>query len=269
MIGIKVEINGLAALKANLSGQAKQVAFAASKALNAMGKGLAKRENDEIKRLFKNPVPRTENATKVFKAARKDDLEVVVGLDDGGGKNRMSARGFKGTIFPAKYLAAQIAGGTRVQKRFERALIKAGVMPEGMSAVFAKRSNALDQYGNLPASKIVQILAWFQAFPEQGYKMNMKDRSKQSMMKGKRKGMAHGVVYFRGGKAAGLPDGIWERHYPNGTAGKSFIRPILIYVRSATYQARFHFESIAREFVTANWQREFNQALRDALATAK
>jgi len=266
MIQVKIDTKMFAASLKNKEGQMR---YAASRALNAISKSLAKHENDQIKSLFHKPVPRTENATKVFKFSRKDDLQTTVGLDDGGGGNRMNTKGWKGTTFPAKYLAAQIAGGARAPKRFEKALIAARVMPEGMSAVFAKRSNALNEYGNLPASKIVQILSYFQAFPEQGYRMNMKDRAKQNLMKGKRKGMAHGMSYFRGGRNTGVPDGIWERHYPNGTAGKSFIRPILIYVKSVSYRARFPFVDIAKRFVADNAQREFDAALKKALATAR
>ena len=154
-------------------------------------------------------------------------------------------------------------------KRFERALQLAGVMPSGMFAIFAKRSNALDQYGNITQGKIVQILAWFKAFPETGYKANMTDKTKENLRRGKRKGMKWGVAYFRGGRGTGLPDGIWERHYPNGTAGKSFVRPVLIYVRSVSYQSRFDFEGIARSTVDKVWRDEFDKALAQAIATAR
>lgn len=267
---IKCEFVGLTPMKSFLSGIERQVPFAMSRAINSIAKGVVKAENEELSRAFDKPTPRTKNATKLMQFAKKTKLEAIVGIDDGGGNNRMNARGFKGTIFPNKYLSAQIYGGARAPKRFEKALIAAGVMPAGMFAVFAKRSNALDQHGNIPASKIVQILSWFQAFPEgQGYRANMKKKTKANLAAGKRKGLKWGFAYFRGGKAVGLPDGIWERHYPNGQAGKSFIRPILIYVRSATYQVKFPFERIAQKHFDANWEKEADAALRYALATAK
>lgn len=263
-------LEGVTLIQRMLTNVEKQIPYALSRGINQMAKDVQKVENEEIRKAFNKPTPRTENATKVFQYAKKDKLEAIVGVDDGGGANRMSARGFKGTIFPNRYLAAQIYGGGRVHKRFEKALIAAGVMPEGMYAVFAKRSNALDQYGNLPASKIVQILSWFQAFPEgQGYRANMKKRTKANLAAGKRKGMKWGFAYFRGGNGTGLPDGIWERHYPNGQAGKSFIRPVLIYVRNPNYQVRFPFEQIAMRHFAQNWKRVSEQALAYALATAK
>ena len=270
MTTIKVEFVGLTPIKSMLSGIERQVPFAMSRAINEIAKGAAKAGNEALASSFSSPTPRTKNATKIMQFAKKDNLTAIVGIDDGGGKNRMNARGFKGTIFPNQYLSAQMYGGSRVPKRFERALIAAGVMPEGMYAVFAKRSNALDQYGNLPASKIVQILSWFQAFPEgQGYRANMKKKTKANLAAGKRKGMKWGFAYFRGGKSVGLPDGIWERHYPNGQAGKSFIRPVLIYVKNAAYQVRFPFEQIAMRYYKENWARVSDQALKHALETAK
>lgn len=263
-------LEGITTIQRMLTNVEKQIPYALSRGINQMAKDVQKVENEEIRKVFNKPTPRTANATKIFQFAKKDKLEAIVGIDDGGGKNRMNARGFKGTIFPDKYLAAQIYGGSRVHKRFENALIKANLMPVGMFAVFAKRSNALDQYGNLPASKIVQILSWFQAFPEgQGYRANMKKKTKNNLAEGKRKGMKWGFAYFRGGRSVGLPDGIWERHYPNGQDQKSFIRPILIYVKSANYQVKLPFEQIAQRQFNLNWRRISDEAVRYALATAK
>ena len=261
---ISVKIEGMAKFEAEFRGIEKQVRKATRLAINTVAKKVVDAENAEINRVFDRPVPRTTKAVKVFQPARYDnDLTAIVGVDDGAGGKRMNAKGFKGTIFPAKYLAAQVAGGTRAPKRFELALQKKRLMPAGMFAVFAKRSNALDQYGNLPASKIVQILQWFQAFPEQGFRTNMKAKSKQDMAagKGRYKKLKWGVAYFRGGRGTGLPDGIWERHYPNGQAGKSFIRPVLIYVRGARYGIRFKFIELARRVVDRTFEPEFDREL--------
>ena len=266
MITIKLE--GMSALQAKLQGIEKEVRKASRLAINATARKVAEAENAEIARVFDRPTPRTAKAVKVFQFARYDNnLAAIVGVDDGGGGNRVNAKGFKGTIYPAKYLAAQVMGGSRVPKRFELALQKAGVMPSGMFAVMAKRSNALDQYGNLPASKIVQILQWFQAFPEAGYRTNMKGKSKADMAaaKGRYKKLKWGFAYFRGGRGTGLPDGIWERHYPEGQAEKSFIRPVLIYVSSSNYGVRFKFGEIARRVVDETFQPEFNRQLGQLL----
>ena len=280
MIKISVKVDGLKALQAEIAGKGRQVQFAAMKAINATAKQVVKQETNAISSAFDRPRPSTLKAIVVKKFAKYKggafDLEAIVAIDDyirsTSGEalfdaNR-AAQG-KGAVPPAKYLLAQILGGTRVAKRFEVALQRAGVMPSGMRAVFAKRSNALDPYGNLPGSKIVQILSWFKAFPEQGYRMNMKERSKRNLAQGKRKGMKWGMVYFRGGRGTGLPDGIWERHYPNGESGKSFIRPVLIYINSASYRKKFDFYGIAQRTVETAWPKEFSAAFAAAMRTAK
>jgi len=267
MLTIKLE--GLKSLEQNLRNIEKETRKATRLAINTTAKKIADEANAEISRVFDRPTPRTAKAVKVWQHARYDnDLTAIVNVDDGGGKNRMNARGFKGTIFPAQYLAAQVFGGTRVLKRYELALQKKGLMPSGMFAVFAKRSNALDQYGNLPASKIVQILQYFEAFPEQGYRTNMKAKSKADMAaaKGRYKKLKWGFAYFRGGRGTGLPDGIWERHYPQGQSGKSFIRPVLIYVRTSSYGVRFKFFDIGKRVIDQTFKAEFNRELSRLLA---
>lgn len=254
MIKVNAQLIGFEQLKDRLSGMQRQIPFAMSRVLNRMAGLIAEEENKEIGRVFDRPNPRTVRAVKVFKGARKDDLEAIVNVDNGvRASAQAAAMGTTGkSVPPSRYLAAQIQGGQRVAKRYERALQKIGVMPSGKMGVFCKRSNALDQYGNLQGAKIVQILSWFQAFNTEGYRSNMTKRTKMRLMQGKRKGLRYGFGYFRGGGRTGLPDGIWERHYPNGLAGKSFIRPIILYVNSATYQARFDFYGVADRTLKRN-----------------
>lgn len=269
MIKIGVKVEGLEAVRARLNGMARQIPFAAKQAVNEVARKVVQEENAEISRVFKGPVPRTANATKLFKGATKEDMSAIVGIDDGGGNRKGARLPSKGVISPAKYLLPQIIGGTRVQKRFERALQSIGAMPPGAAAVYAKRSNALDQYGNLPGPKIVQIISYFRHTKAEGYGGKMSDRSKENLMQGRRKGMKWGMAYFRGGKGTGLPDGIWERHYPNGTAEKSFIRPILIYVSGVSYQRRFMFAEIAERVVAKEWQPALRKHLNIAISTAR
>lgn len=268
-MNITVEVKGIKAALANLAGMQKQVAFAASRALNEVAKKVVAEENRTVASIFKGPTPRTLRAVKVFKGAKKDNLEVIVGIDNGGGNRSYQQMGKKGTVTPAQYLLAQVIGGKRADKRFEKALVAIGAMPSGKSAVFAKRSNALDQYGNLSGAKLNQIIAYFRQYKAEGYGGKTTDARKMKMMKGQLKGMKWGMAYFRGGHGTGLPDGIWERHYPNGMAAKSFIRPILIYVDSTSYRGIFKFSEIAKGVVDREWQSEFNKALDMALSTAR
>ncbi len=265
---ISVEIKGATALRLVANG-AKQIPFAVSRAINEVAKKVVEAESKHIASVFKGPTHRTLNAVKVFKGATKDRLEAEVGIDDGLGRKTVKSMGKKGTVPPAKYLLPQIEGGPRVPKRFELALQAIGAMPKGMQAVFAQRSNALDQHGNLSGAKIVQIISYFRTTKAEGYGGKMTKARKEKMAKGELKGMKWGVAYFRGGKQAGLPDGIWERHYPNGMAGKSFIRPILIYIEGSNYDPRFLFHEVAKQSIDSEWQPAFDKWARIALETAR
>lgn len=273
---LKIKVEGMDKLQAEMRRVGKQTRFGAAKALNATAKLIVQAENEEIARIIDRPLPKTLRAVEVLSYARAPErLEVVVALrgqrQGGGAKESMTA-GAKGTIEPVKYMIAHIVGGQRAAKRFEVALIQAGVMPEGKQAVFAKRSHALDAYGNLPGSKIQQILAWFQAYPEgRGFKSNMTARTKANLAAGKRKGLKWGFAYFRGGRDTGLPDGIWERHYPNGQAEKSFVRPVLIYVSPGQYRrsVKFDFKEIAVGVTRKEWSAQFNRAFAEAMKGAK
>lgn len=267
----------------------RQVPFAASRALNETAKKMAKDGNRAIASAFDRPTPRTTSAVKVFSGATKERLQAVVHIYDGqqgyAATDARATSAGKGSIFPARYLHAQVEGGQRVNKRFENALIKAGIMPTGKQAVFATRSEYLNEYGNLTAARINQILSFFAAFPEAGYRANMTGRSKDRLRQGttsKRtgetkfaKGRKWGVTYFVsvGQRAGGLgfrvPDGIWERNYPNGTAGKSFIKPVLLFIDPASYRRRFDFYGVMAQSAGEHLKAEVDKAVALALRTAR
>ena len=270
----------------------RQVPFATSRAINETAKIIAKDGNKLIASVFDRPLPRTASAVKVFQGATKERLSAVVNVYDG-------KRGFaaddpralsagKGSIFPNRYLSAQIEGGRRANKRFENALIRAGVMPSGMQAVFAKRSGYLDPFGNLSGARINQVLAWFNAFQDgagRGYKANMTDRSRTAATLGRKnkrsgetkfaKGRRYGFAYFvsRGERFGGLgmrlPAGVWERNYPNGPAGKSFIKPVLLFVKPGNYTRRFDFYGQMQRSIDKNMPEQWSKAMAMAIRTAR
>lgn len=273
--------------------------FILRRAINATATAVARVGNDAIRATFDRPLARTATAVKVFKGvAREDqqrgDMTAIVGIHDGDQRMaatdpRVLASG-KSSIFPNRYLSAQIEGGARVNKRFEVALVRAGIMPAGQQAVFAKRSGYLDPHGNLSAALIVKILSWFKAFPEVGYRANMTDAARQRAMVGRmdRKtgqrrfgagktdaARRYGYAYFLsrgerfGGLGMRLPPGIWERNYPNGAAGKSFIKPVLLFVKPARYRVRFPFYEVMQRAIADAAPRELAAAGDLALRTAR
>lgn len=251
----------------------KQVTYASMRAVNNTAFAARKAVRDVIASSLDRPMPKTVALPNVTKRATRDDLSAVIALD---------YRRFTGS---QGYLTPQIQGGKRVAKAFERRLQAINILPRGMYAVFAKRSGALNQYGNLPGAKIRQILSFFQAFTEAGFTGNMSARTRQQMMFGRKnkrtgetkfgKGRKFGMTYFVStGKRFGnlgmrLPPGVWERHYPNGTAGKSFIRPVLLFVQDVQYSRRIDYVGTVERTVSSMLERELTKELARALRTAR
>lgn len=234
---------------------AKQMPFAISLALNNTAKHVKEMEDREIRDVFDRPNPYTQRSVYI-KYARKDELFAEVGL-----KDRFQAA--KGTS-PAKYLSPQVLGGGRSLKRFEVALRAAGVLPSGMFVVPGEAAK-LDVYGNIQRGQIVQILSYFKAFPEAGYKANISTKKKASLRRGSKK--RQGFEYFVGRPGGRkLPLGVWQRVY---FAGGTAVKPVLIFVTRAYYEATFDFEYVARKAAERKFAEEYNSALARAIATAR
>ena len=125
---VSVSITGLDAVKAQLAGQAKQVAYAASVALNATGKKIAASMPAEIERAIDKPTPFTKRGVRVLKYANKANLETTVGF--------MAAQ--------AKYMKLQIEGGTR---------------NPGAAGLKLPAAIKLNEFDNIPKGIIGQLIA--------------------------------------------------------------------------------------------------------------
>lgn len=252
MIGIKVEIKGLEALKAHLAGKSKQVRFAAAVALTKTAKLVEDTERKEMRDVFDRPTPNTL-ASLFVKPATPLSLSATIGIKNFAGKG----------IAASKYLAAQIAGGTRRMKRFEKALQSVGALPPGYRAVPGDAAK-MDGFGNMQGGQIVQILSFFKAFPEAGYKANMSEKQRERLAKGNKKNV--GFAYFVGRPGNRLPLGIWQRfNFGYGSA----IKPVIIFVPGTVYEAVFDFEYVARKTVDRTWAAEFDKAMAMAMSTAR
>jgi hypothetical protein len=130
----------------------------------------------------------------------------------------------------ADFLAAEIEGGQRKHKRFEKALIAKGLMRSGQYAVPGAQA-PLDQYGNVPGPFIVRMLSDLQAFGEQGYRANRR---------GKRRGVRKTNYFFVPPKGSSLKPGIYW-HMPNGMLGVVFI-----FVSQTAYAKRYDFYGVGQ-----------------------
>lgn len=231
----------------------RQVKFATRVALTRVAMRSKEAEEREMRDVFDKPTPFTMSGLYV-RPATANNLSAEVKLKDFASKSSTPA---------AKYMAAQIKGGGRGQKRFERALEAIGALPPGYRVVPGEGAQ-LDDYGNLNRGQIVQILAYFRAFPEAGYKANMTDKRREALQRGSK--TRQGVSYFVGRPGDRLPLGIYQRtHFARGTA----IRAVMIFVRSVTYEATFDFAYVAKQAIELHFKDEFQRALADARATQR
>lgn len=253
------KITGMEELKANLSNLALQeFPFAMALALTRTAQDIQAAEVAEMKTVFDRPTPWTLNSTYIV-PAKKDNLTATVWLKD------EWAVGSSGT--PAsKFLAPQIFGGQRNLKRHEKALEYAGILPSGMYCVPGQGAD-LDAYGNMRASQIIQIIAYFKAFGEQGYKANTTQERKDKMKKGTKKTRGYEYFVIRERGRSRLKPGIYKR-IGFGSFGAA-IKPIIMFVKRPGYKPRFDFFGVGNKVADNMLVRNFDLALESALAKVK
>ena len=154
--------------------------------------------------------------------------------------------GGKVGVDPQDVLQAQEFGGRRRDKRSESALRRAGILPSGYQTAIPATPypGSDDGRGNLSGRFLQQLLSYMQAYSESGFKANMTARRKRAVHKGTAKAL--GRRYFVSyGRLRGqhLAPGIWAAQ---GTHGAD-VRPVLMFVRAATYRPRISMDRIARD----------------------
>lgn len=259
---VDIQITGIKELISKVDDLAKnQVAFATAKALTKTAQQVKEEEVKVMKSSLDRPTPFTINALYV-KPATKKDLSAMVYFKD------KSSAG-KGNP-PANWMHPQVQGGKRNVKRFESALRRIGVLPAGMF-IAPGEACQLDAYGNIPGSFIVQILSYFRAFGEQGYRANITDKRKAALARGskRKQGFEYFVSKGKGewfGRTQHLPPGIYKRvAFASGSA----IKPIMMFVKEPSYSKRFPFFETAQKVINSNLKNNFNEAMADAIKTAK
>jgi hypothetical protein len=230
----------------------RQVKFATRLALTRTAQVAAKAEVKEMRDVFRNPTPYALNSVFVLPATA-NRLSATVKLKDEATKATPAV----------KFLSPQVSGGQRRLKRFEKALTAVGAMPVGYRAVPGKGAK-MDSYGNMSRGQIVQILAFFRAFPEMGYKANMTAAGRARLARGTRR--TQGFAYFVGSPGDRMPLGVYQRV---AMAGGSALKPVLLFVRSAVYQPVFDFEYVVEQAVKTGFASEFEKAFAEAKRTAR
>lgn len=185
----------------------------------------------EMRRTFDRPTPFTTNALLTEKATPRK-LEAVMRLKD-------PAR----FDDPHHYLNTETAGGKRGFKPFEARLWRKGVLPSGNFAVPTIGGADFDAYGNMKRGQITQILAYFEAFGDAGFRANMNDEGRARLGKTTKK--KRGISYFAikpGNK--GLKPGVYKR--ADTAFGKAISR-VLLFSPVADYKPRIDLQRILND----------------------
>jgi hypothetical protein len=251
----------------------KQMRFAAHRALNDVGFRARNELAQQAGQLFDRVTPFIQRSFYLVPSKGPDNLTISLYPRDPGGK----------AIDPADVLNAEVYGGRRKLKRSERAFNRVGILPNGYYMVPSKQllaSDKVDAYGNVKGSFMVQLISYFQAFGEQGYRANMTAKRKRQLAKfGKSPGgykRVGGVQYFvsfgrlrsrnpNSDAAQHLAAGIWQR---SGTHGVD-VKPVFLFTRAPAYTRRFPMDDIVHTTVQRELPARYRQRFTEALATAR
>jgi len=240
-----VTIKGLTEVQDKLRGLASgKLNVAVKAALNDAAHAGYEAARNEMRRVFELPTPWVLGGLRYVKAT-SSKLEARIDFDHWGNKTLVTV---------ADVLRAEIDGGQRRYKRHESALRQARILPPGMFVVPGTAADR-DAYGNMKGSQIVQILAWFRAFGEQGYRANMTDKGRSRLGRGSKRTGRPGFQYFVLKQPYGkLQPGIYKRYaFKSGSA----VKPVMIFVRSPSYRKRFDFYGVAQRSALEQFSRSF------------
>lgn len=249
MIKLDVRLEGYEKTVAYLKNRAGQVRFAAAVALTRTAKAVMDDQQASLPAELDRPKPGTVRAMRIEKAT-KETLAATVMFNE---------RGRAGPV--ADFLRHNITGGRRPMKRSEIMLRAAGILPEGLYTIPGKEAK-LDAHGNMSRGQIVSILSYFRTFgitKLNSTRMNITDKTRARLARRK-------VDYFIvpiSDRKLGLYPGIWQR--TNGDT----LAPILMFVKPGQHKKLIKFKETAERVVRRDFNRLFDQALADALRTAR
>lgn len=159
------------------------------------------------------------------------------------------------------HLTAQVHGGGRSLKGFEKLLRAAGVLGVNEYAVPA-RGFPLDALGNIPRSVVVAILSDLKAMRDDTAWSTPESRAKRA----KRRKIAKRAVYFATRPGSHLPLGIYQRV---NTGWGSLIRGVFMFVRQPHYRVRLPLQQIVARSIERYMTPVMAEQMRHALATAR
>lgn len=273
---LNITIKGVERVKAQLEAlSGAQLREASAKALNDTGYQVRRDMQREMAQRFDRPTPFILRSPRVFEAT-PDKLQVSIAPTY---QSQFGTAGGKIGVDPQQVLQAQEFGGQRRDKRSEVALRRAGILPNGYQLAIPDKKwggpfpGSEDGYGNLKGSFLVQLISYFQAFGEQGYRANMTDRTRANLARGgtaarlakvagPQLGRRYIVSYgkMRGGarttrkgepdmRASNLAPGIWA---VLGSTG-AVVKAVVLFVPKGKYKPRLDLAGLGKSTATQDY----------------
>lgn len=245
---ISFKVTGLDEVKRQLGSLAKQVPFAASKALNNTAFAVNAGIKQEMQSVFKGgPSQFAERSFRVEKSNKSNLVASVVLRDD-------APPG--GTAY-SKALHHLFKGGTRDWKKVEGYLRGVGLIPPGLMAV-PGAGCPLDRYGNITKAAWSEMLGVFRS--------NIRNMRVYKKSGGGKKVKAIGYFVVKPNDNTKLKPGIYKRIQSGATGG---IDPMIMFVKRGTWRRFIDLEAVGKAVVMNTFPAEFEKELANAIATAK
>lgn len=242
-LSVKVDVSGVAR---DLQNAGKQVRYGIARGLTRTANDVRAAVKQEMGSVFDRPTPWTLNSMYI-KAATRDTLTAKVGVK---GAEAAAA------VTPQKTLAAEVQGGARSPKRFDRALQAMGALPAGWVTV-PSRSVPRDQFGNVDGNYLRKLL---QAVASTSMGPVRPGKGQRSVRTIKRQGGAYFVQPVSG---KGLNPGIYLREVGSRTP-----MAIMLFRSRADYRQRLDFQRVAERTIADSGTRNVEEEVQSALATA-
>ena len=221
--------------------QQKEVPFATVVALTRTAGDAKDAVVEEMKRVFDRPTRWTLESMRVEPAKKTQAVPMAEVL-----WKDFADHGTEG----GKYLRPQIEGGTRRFKRYEGAMLHAGVIPNGMFTVPGPGAE-IDAHGNMSPAQIVKMLSDLRATRDATQWRSEKSRGVRKMERywvGRPQSRApHGVYVSRPGQ----PDML-----------------VLLFVSTANYKKRLDFKGVVERTMRQRFAYQFRKALDETTSGA-
>lgn len=230
-----------------------QLPYAAMRAANETGFAVRQRWSEVMPTVFDRPTPLTQRAVLIRKATKQDPGVEIYLRDEAP----------KGTP-PAKYLQAQVEGGSRRQKGMEKRLQARGILPAGHFVV-PGRGAQLDAYGNIPGGQVNAILSQLGARFDPLQNETATTRARRHRLQAK-KGDRAGDFFALKAPRGRLAPGIYQRI---STGFGSAVRSVLRFVRSVSYTPRYRIFDLAERIYAREFPFHFERELAKAVQTAQ